>query len=495
MKFAHAGDDGLACFSIGVYFEGRIFFCQTGKGYAHLFLVSFGLRFNSNGDNRIREFHFFQNDRVFFIAKCIASRRIFETNNTANITCIGDRNFFTVVSVHTQDTAYTFFFAFCRVVDICTGFERTRINTEECQFTYKGVSHDLKGQGRERSVIRCFARFFFICIRVRTFNRRNIERRRHVIYYSVEQHLYTFVFVCRTAKYREHSVRADSFTDCFFEFVDRDFFAFEILHHQFFVCIAYSFDHDVVVFFGFVFHVVRNIDNFDFFTEVIIINFCFHRDQINDPFEICFSTDRQLNSNGVSLQTVFHHLYAVQEICTSRIHLVDESDTRYMVVFCLTPNRFGLRFYPAFGGENSNRTIEYAQGTFNFYREVNVPRSIDDVDTMSFPMSRRSSGRDRNATFLFLGHPVHGSSAIMNFADFMNSAGVEKDSFCCRGFTGIDVGHDTNISCFFQRKFSTHDFFHSSCNNLITSDNVQKPYWLQPFYAYLLSSLQQRLCY
>ena len=132
-------------------------------------------------------------------------------------------------------------------------------------------------------------------------------------------------------------------------------------------------------------------------------------------------------------------------------------------MFCLTPNRFRLRFYAAFSRENSNRTVKYTQRTFNFYREVNVPRSINDVDTISFPVGRRSSRRDSDTTFLFLGHPVHGSSAIMNFADFMNTAGVEKDTFCCRGFTGIDVSHDTNISRFFQRKFSTHDFFHSSC--------------------------------
>jgi hypothetical protein len=95
-----------------------------------------------------------------------------------------------------------------------------------------------------------------------------------------------------------------------------------------------------------------------------------------------------------------------------------------------------------------------------------VPRGIDDVDTMTFPMSRRCSRSDRNAAFLFLRHPVHRCGAVVNFADFMNAAGVEKDTFCRRGFTGIDVGHDTNISRFFQGKFSCHDFFHSSNKKL-----------------------------
>ena len=108
-------------------------------------------------------------------------------------------------------------------------------------------------------------------------------------------------------------------------------------------------------------------------------------------------------------------------------------------MFSLTPYRFRLRFYAALSGENSNSTVEYAQGAFNFNREVNVPRSIDDVDAVIFPVSCRSSRRDRNTAFLFLSHPVHGSSAVMNFADFMNSAGVEQNTFGCRGFTSIDV--------------------------------------------------------
>jgi len=141
-------------------------------------------------------------------------------------------------------------------------------------------------------------------------------------------------------------------------------------------------------------------------------------------------------------------------------------------MFSLTPYRFRLRFYAAFSGEDSNSAVEYAQGAFNFNREVNVPRGIDDVDAVVFPMGCRSSRRDRNAAFLFLSHPVHGSSAVMNFTDFMNSAGIEQNTFGCRGFTSIDVSHDANISRFFQRKFSWHGFFHSS--KIINIVNYQR---------------------
>ena len=63
-------------------------------------------------------------------------------------------------------------------------------------------------------------------------------------------------------------------------------------------------------------------------------------------------------------------------------------------------------------------------------------------------MASRSSGSNRNTTFLFLDHPVHGSSAIMDFTDLMSLAGVEQDTFRGRSFTSIDVSHDADVSDF-----------------------------------------------
>jgi hypothetical protein len=37
----------------------------------------------------------------------------------------------------------------------------------------------------------------------------------------------------------------------------------------------------------------------------------------------------------------------------------------------------------------------------------------------------------------------------MHFTDLVIDAGVIKNPFCRRGFAGINVGHDTDISGFF----------------------------------------------
>src|SRR5690606_15961550 len=64
VKLAHAGDDRLAGFLVGLDAEGRILSCKAIKREAHLFLVSLGLWLNGDLDNRIRELHALQDNRM-----------------------------------------------------------------------------------------------------------------------------------------------------------------------------------------------------------------------------------------------------------------------------------------------------------------------------------------------------------------------------------------------------------------------------------------------
>jgi len=43
-------------------------------------------------------------------------------------------------------------------------------------------------------------------------------------------------------------------------------------------------------------------------------------------------------------------------------------------------------------------------------------------------------------------HPVHGGAAIVNFTDLVIDTGVEKDALSSRGFTRVDVRHDSDIA-------------------------------------------------
>ena len=149
VQFAHAGDQGLASFLVGVGAEGRIFFSQLGQGSHHLLLAGFGLRFDRDIDDRFREFHRFEDDRSRVDAECITGGRVFETDSRSDIAGVDAVDFFAVVGVHLQDAADAFTLALASVHDIGTGFELTGIDAEEAELADEGVGHDLECQGRE----------------------------------------------------------------------------------------------------------------------------------------------------------------------------------------------------------------------------------------------------------------------------------------------------------------------------------------------------------
>ena len=111
-----------------------------------------------------------------------------------------------------------------------------------------------------------------------------------------------------------------------------------------------------------------------------------------------------------------HHLNGVEEVRAVDVHFVDVSDTRNFVFACLMPNRFALRFYAALRAEGSDRAVQNAERTFDFYGEVNVSGGIDNVYTMVFPVASGSRTRDGNTALLLLNHPVHGRFALVRFA-------------------------------------------------------------------------------
>src|SRR5690349_13535191 len=81
---------------------------------------------------------------------------------------------------------------------------------------------------------------------------------------------------------------------------------------------------------------------------------------------------------------------------------------------------------------------------------------INDVDAVIQPETGRRGRRNSNATFLLLGHPVHSSRTFMHLTHTVNFLGVEEYTLCSGCFTSIYMSNNTNISGFFQWKFSRH---------------------------------------
>lgn len=81
--------------------------------------------------------------------------------------------------------------------------------------------------------------------------------------------------------------------------------------------------------------------------------------------------------------------------------------------------------------------------------EVNVSRSVNNVDVVILPHHESGRGLNGDASLSFELHGVHcGSDAIFSFdlVNLFDSSRVEQDSFCQSGFPRINMRRDTDIS-------------------------------------------------
>ena len=85
MQFAHALDDGLAGFGIGMHAKRRIFLRQPLQGQAHFFLVDLGLRLHGHRDHRLREIHFFEDDDLVQIGQRVAGGDVLQAHRGCDI--------------------------------------------------------------------------------------------------------------------------------------------------------------------------------------------------------------------------------------------------------------------------------------------------------------------------------------------------------------------------------------------------------------------------
>ena len=120
MKFAHSCDNRLARLLIGMRTERRVLLRQFRKGLAHLALSRLGLRLNGKFNNRFREFHGFQDNRMLFITDSITGCSKFKTNRSGNVTGINFIQLRTLIGMHLQDTSHTLFLILCCVQHIGT---------------------------------------------------------------------------------------------------------------------------------------------------------------------------------------------------------------------------------------------------------------------------------------------------------------------------------------------------------------------------------------
>src|SRR6185295_9278684 len=166
----------------------------------------------------------------------------------------------------------------------------------------------------------------------------------------------------------------------------------------------------------------------------------------------------------VGLQAHLHLVIDLEEVGAGAVHLVDEREAGHLVLVGLAPDGFRLRLHTTHGAIDHAGAVQHAHRALDFDGEVDVPGSVDDVDTVlgerqvhALPEAGRGGRRDRDAALLFLLHPVHRGRAVVHFTDLVVHTGVVKDALGRRGLAGVDVRRDADVAIALDGGLAGHD--------------------------------------
>ena len=463
VKLAHTRDDNLPRILVGVRLEGGVLFLQFEDGGVHTFLTCLGLGLDCHLDDRLGEHHIFQHYLVRLVAERVARGALFEPDKSNYVARARFRQVLPVVRVHTQDSADAFVLVLAGIEHHHTRLYRAAVNADEGEFADIFVRQDFEHQRGERLVVAGMAHFLSVHSGVLARDGRDIGGRGQKFDDGVEQTLYALVAVGTAAQHGRHTHFNRPLSDCLFELLFRDGFALvhdalledgvvEVrrLFHKFPAGCRRRFRHirgDVL-----------HGDGDAVVGRGIVAGF--HRNEVDDAFELAFLTDGQHDGHRIGAQPFVHHLDYVVKVRSVDVHFVDERDARHLVGVGLTPHVFGLGFDAAFGAEHRDRSVQHSQAAFDLNGKVDVAGSVDDVNLMTLPHGGSGGGGDGYPPFALLHHVIHNRCAVVHLAELARHARIEQNALGGRGFSGVDVSHDADVPDLVKCKVALHKDYH-----------------------------------
>src|SRR6185437_693506 len=329
VQFAHARDDGLAGFLVGLDAEARILGRKPRQRQAHLLLVGLGLRLHRDIDYRLREDHPLEDDLRVQRAQRIARRGVLEADDGDAVAGVGLVVLFPRIAVSLEHAADTLALLLDGIFHHGALLEVTRVDSAERQRPHVRVVGDLERQHGERLVVVGVALDLGAGLDVDALDRRNVDRRRQEVDDAVEQRLHALVLEGRTAEHREELRVDGTLADQPAERVLVRHFAVEIGLGRRIVHLDGGLDELFAVFDGTILEVVRNVDDVPLRAQLFIVpDKRIHLDEVDDALEAALGPDRQLHHDIVDAEALLEAVDAEVEVGADLIHLVDEDQAR-----------------------------------------------------------------------------------------------------------------------------------------------------------------------
>ena len=293
-------------------------------------------------------------------------------------------------------------------------------------------------------------------LRVEPDHRRHVERRGQVVDDGVEDLLDALVLERRAGQDRDDPGGQGPDAQAALDVGDGQLLALEVLVGQLVVHLGDGLDHRVAVALGVLEALGRDLDLVDLVAQVVAVVDGLHLDQVDDALELVLAADRDLDRHGVRPEAVLDRVDPAPEVGAGPVELVDEAEARHAVAVGLAPDGLGLGLDAGHAVEDDDGAVEHPEAPLDLDGEVHVPGRIDDVDSMIAPERGRRRGRDGDAPFLFLGHPVHRRRALMDLADLVDLLRIEEDPLGDGRLARVDVRDDPDVPRLRKRNLSCH---------------------------------------
>ena len=137
------------------------------------------------------------------------------------------------------------------------------------------------------------------------------------------------------------------------------------------------------------------------------------------------------------------------------IELIDERHPRNTILVGLSPNGFALCFHPFSRAENNHSAVENSQAPLHFRCEIDVPRSIEQIDVNVFPVKRHTGRINRDPAFLLFLVIVGRRRSTIDFSNAMLRTAKKQHPLGNRRLSGIDMSDDSDVSQIFE--FASHN--------------------------------------
>jgi hypothetical protein len=350
------------------------------------FLVRPGLRLDRHADDRLREVHLLQQDRMVHVADGVPGSDRLEPHRGDDIARPRLFDLLTLVRVHLQETPEALFLVPGRIQHVAARAQRPAVDPQVGQLAYVRVRLNLEGQRRERLVSSDRSLDHFLGCRIDSRHGRHVGRRRKEIDHCIEQPLDSLVPEGAPAQDRDEQRLSGGATDRTDKLFARGLPLVRVDLEELLVDLGQGLDQLEPGRLRFAAEVLGDIHLLPGGAEVLLAeDQGLLLDQIDETVEGLPRADRELHRVRVRPQALPHHRDHVGEIRSHAIHLVHEGEPGHPVLVRLSPDRFRLGLHTPDRAKYRHRSVEDPQAPLDFHGKINMPWRVDDVDLMLTP--------------------------------------------------------------------------------------------------------------